>query len=123
AAADVLEVEPLRLARRGRHGLPDLADQLLARLIQAHLRPPRVVGPVVDLQHVFHRADELGVRLRRDAPLLPQPRLELVFLSTCRTVSSAMVSTTCNSTNLSASSCNVQAPRPLGGDEQARAMS
>ena len=43
---------------------------------------------MVDLQHVLHRTDELGVGLRRDAPLLLQPRLEFVFFSVRRTVSS-----------------------------------
>src|SRR5262249_31729683 len=101
--------------------LHHLADQLLAGLVQADQRPLLVVGPVVGLQHVFHRTDELGVGLRRDAPLLPQPRLEFVFLSTCRTVSVEMVSTTSSGTSLPASSRNVQRSRPRGGSEQARA--
>src|SRR5262249_8963131 len=109
-------------SRFGRDRLHHLADQLLARLVQAHLRPLRVVRPVVHLQHVLHRADELGVGLRRDAPLLPQPRLDLVFWSVLRTVSGQIDSTTFNSTSLSASISSVQATRPRGAVEQARAI-
>ncbi len=79
AVADILVIEPLRLTRLGWQGLHRFADQLLARLVQADQRPPLVVGSVVDLQDILHRTNELGVRLRRDAPLLFQPRLDLVF--------------------------------------------
>jgi hypothetical protein len=41
----------------------------------------------IDLQDIFHAADELGVVLGRDAPTLLQMGLELVFFSTLRTVS------------------------------------
>jgi hypothetical protein len=34
---------------------------------------------VVDIEHILHVRDELGVRLRRDAPLLLEVRLQLVF--------------------------------------------
>src|SRR5262249_58517069 len=84
--------------------------------------PLLVLGTVVDLQHVLHRRDERGVRLRRDAPLLPLPRLDLVFLSVRRTVSSETASTTSSSTSLSASSRMVQQARPSRGGEQARTM-
>src|SRR5262249_33505346 len=116
-------IEALRLPRRRRDRLHHLADQLLAGLVQGDQRPLLVVGSVVDLQHVLHRTDELGVGLGRDAPLLPQPRLDLVFLSTRRTVSSEIVSTTSSSTSRSASSFIVHAVRPCGGAEQARAIS
>ncbi len=33
----------------------------------------------MDLQHVLHGADEIGIRLRRDAPACLQPGLEAVF--------------------------------------------
>ena len=57
-----------------------------------------------------------------DTPLLLQPRLDLVFLSTRRTVSSETVGTTSSSTSRSASSCMVHSRRPSGGAEQAKAM-
>ncbi len=79
AVADVLEVETFRLARRRRQWRSRLADELLTGLVQANHRPIRVEGTMVNLQHVFHRTDKLRVRFRRDAPLLLQPRLHLVF--------------------------------------------
>src|SRR5205807_9766824 len=84
--------------------------------------PLFIVGSVVNLQDIFHRTDEFGIGLRRDAPLLLQPRLEFVFFSVRRTVSVDTVSTTSNSTNLSANSRKVQRARPRGGSEQAMAM-
>ena len=57
-----------------------------------------------------------------NTPLLFQPRLEFVFLSTCRIVSRAMLSTRCNSTTLSASICNVQRSRPSSAAEHVSAM-
>src|ERR671937_457188 len=50
-----------RLSGLWRHWLHHFADQLLAGLVQGDQRPLFVVGPVVDLQHVLHGADELGV--------------------------------------------------------------
>src|SRR5262249_21300575 len=79
--------------------------------------------PVVDLQHVLHPRHELAALLRRDHPLLLAVRLQFVFLSTRRTVSSLTESNTSNSTSLSARSLSVQRPRPSGGCEQARAIS
>src|SRR5262249_2269221 len=55
-------------------------------------------------------------------PLVLQPRLERVFLSVWRTVSRAMLSTTSNSTNLSASRRRVQRCCPVGGSLQATAI-
>src|SRR5262249_56002787 len=112
AVADVLVVEPLRLTRPGRDRLHGLADQLLAGLVQGDQGSPVVVGPVVDLQHILHGTDELGIGLGRDAPLLPQPGLDLVFFSARRTVSSQTLSTTRNSTSWSARSCIVHSLRP-----------
>ena len=77
---------------------------------------------VVNLQHVLHGADELSIALRRDAPALLQPRLELVFFSVWRTVSAQILSTISHSTSRSASNCSVQRARPSGGWEQAKAI-
>jgi len=64
-------------ARRQRGA--QLADQLLAALVQADHRPLRVMPAVVDLQHVFHVEHELGRVLGRDAPHPPQVRLERIL--------------------------------------------
>jgi hypothetical protein len=77
--ADVLVVDPLGLAGARRDRRPGVADELLARLVEADHRAVGVVGALVDLQHVLHLADELRVGLRRDAPLPLQVRLQLVF--------------------------------------------
>ena len=50
-----------------------------ALFVEADRRPLGVEGAVVDVQHVLHRRHELGVPLRRQAPSLLQPRLQLVF--------------------------------------------
>jgi hypothetical protein len=62
-----------------------LADDLLAGLVQADLRALRVVGQLVDPQHVLHLADELAAAARRVPPALLLPGLQLVFFSTRRT--------------------------------------
>ena len=61
--------------------------------------------------------------LGRNAPHLLAPRLDVVFLSTLRTVSWDMVCTTLRRFNSSASRCNVQRARPSGGSLQAMATS
>src|SRR5829696_4782778 len=73
----VFSLGPPRLHRQGR---PDVPEHLLGSLVHAHLRTAGVVGASVDLEYVLHAPDELGVSLGRDRPLLPQVRLEFVFL-------------------------------------------
>ena len=95
-----------------REGLEGLLHQLFAGLVQGHQHLVVPELTVVDLQHVLHGADELGVARWRDAPALFQPRLEFVFFSVRRTVSVLMLSTISHSTSRSASSCSVQEARP-----------
>jgi hypothetical protein len=52
---------------------------LLARFVETHHGALGVVRPVVDLQHVLHRTDEIGVLLGRNHPLPIQPGLQFVF--------------------------------------------
>ena len=99
-----------------------LLDLLFARLIHAHQNFVLIIRPLVDFQHVFHRAHKLRALTGRDAPTLLQPRLEFAFLSTWRTVSVLMVSTISHSTNWSANSFRVQLARPSGGSPQAIAI-
>src|SRR5262245_5776543 len=116
----VLVIHSRRPARPRRAGRPDLAEQLLAGLVEADHRIPRVVGPHVGLDHVFHPPDELGVGARRDAPGPDDPRLDVVFFRAWRTVSTLTVSTSPSTTISSASSCKVQWQRPGGGSLHAR---
>src|SRR5207248_2585827 len=98
---------------------PHLAEQLLARRIEADHRIPRIVGQQVGLDHVLHAPDVVGVGVRRDAPGLDDPRLDVVFFSAWRTVSVLTFLTRPRTTNSSASSCSVQWQRPWGGSLQA----
>ena len=108
--------------RPRRAGLTGLAYLLLAGLVQAHQHFVVAIGAMIDRQHVFHRAHELGAALGRDAPAFFQPRLEFVFFSVWRTVSGLMLSTISRSTNRSANNFSVQPARPSGGSPQARAI-
>jgi hypothetical protein len=85
--AEVLLIDPLRPAGTRRDRSVGAADELLARLVQADYRAIRVVGPLVDLQHVLHTADELRVLHRQDAPLLPELWLQLAYRRVRLTVS------------------------------------
>jgi hypothetical protein len=84
-----------------------MLDELLGPFIKTDQRPFRIVRPLIHIQHLFHLANKLGVGIGRNDPLLVTPRLEFVFFSVFRTVSSLISSTICNSTNLSASNCRV----------------
>src|SRR3982075_1937003 len=79
--------------------------------------------PRVDGQHVFHRGYERAVGLRRDDPLLPAMGLENVFFRTRPIVLSLARSTMLSSTTLFSNNRKVQRARPLGGLEQAKAIS
>src|ERR671918_477477 len=123
ALALVLVIDALRLPRRHRDGQAGFCHQLFAGLIHAHLRAPGIVGTHVDLQHIFHSTDKLGIGLRRNHPLFVLPRFEVVFLSVVRTHSALIVSTTSSATNWSANNLSVHCARPAGGALQAKAIS
>ncbi len=108
--ADVFMVIPCRTPRRHRQGPLRFADQLLACLVQTNQRVLRVVRPLIDIQHVLHRADELGTGFARQAPHLPPPRLQLVFFNVLRTVSGLTLSTSSKATRRPASSFRVPVP-------------
>ena len=74
------------LSRLCRKRLARLFDELFAGFIKVDFRALRIIWLGIEFQHVLHRRDELS-RNFRDAPLLFQPRLEFVFLSTRRTAS------------------------------------
>src|SRR4051794_17589150 len=87
------------------------ADQLVWALVKAHTRTLGILRLGIQIQHILHMINKFGTH-GRDDPLLDLPGLENVFLSVRRTVSSEMVSTTCNATSSSASSCIVQRACP-----------
>jgi hypothetical protein len=86
---------------------------LLVRFIKVDLGTSRIIRLRVDLQHVFHGGDKLGTD-RWDAPLLLQPRLEVTFFKTRRTLSYEYDSASPSATTRSASRCKVQRLRPSG---------
>ncbi len=77
----------------------------------------------IDSQHVLHGGYECAVGLRRNDPFLLEMGLKDVFLSVRPIVLSLARSTMFSSTTLFSNNRNVQRARPLGGSEQARAIS
>ena len=96
-----------------------MLDQLLGPFVEADHGTLGVIRSLVDIQRVFHVAHELGVGVGRDDPLLAKPRLEFVFFSVRRTVSSLIADTISSSTSLSANNFNVHFARPSGASPQA----
>src|SRR6201991_1148417 len=121
ASSLILIIKASDFPSTGGNWLPGFSDQLLARLIEADRGTHFVVIFGIQIKHIFHASNELGVDFA-DTPLLFQPRLEFVFLSTWRMVSRAIESVNFNSTTLSANSRNVQRARPSGGLLQATAI-
>ncbi len=91
-------------------------------LVEADQGTLPIIGPLINLQDVFHGGNKGGVGVRRDDPLLLQMRLESVFFSVRPIVLSLARSTIFSSTTASSNSCNVQRARPAGGLEQANAI-
>ena len=81
ASSLIFVIETLDFSGSRRDRLSSFSNQLLARFIKADCRALLIVIFSVQIEHVFHAGDELGVDFT-DAPLLFQPRLEFVFLST-----------------------------------------
>src|SRR5262249_2779783 len=80
------------------------------------------VGSDVQVEDVFHLGDEAGRVAFWHAPALLPPRLQFVFLSTKRTASPLICVTSRRRQSSSASNCNVQRVRPLGGGPQQMAI-
>src|ERR1700719_1762819 len=123
AVALVFVIEPGGPPRFHLGRSPRFGDQLFRGLVQANQRniggsPPRGHG-----QHLFPSRHERAGGLRRDDPLLFQMRLENVFLRVRPIVLSLARSTMFSSTTLFSNNRNVQRARPLGGFEQAKAIS
>ncbi len=68
------------LARFGRDRQTCLDDELLGGFVKADHGTIRIMRPVIDFQHVFHRGHEGGACIGRNDELLCQMRLEVVFL-------------------------------------------
>src|SRR6476646_9652948 len=83
----------------------------------------RMAWPRVDRQHIFHGGYERAVGFRRNDPALSAMGLENVFFSARPIVESLARSTIWSSTTFFSNSRKVQRARPLGGLEQASAIS
>src|SRR5689334_11388399 len=123
AVALILVVVASELSRLGRDRHARFLDELFGCFIQADQGAVRIARPLIDLQHIFHGGYEGGVGLGRNDPLLPEMRLERVFFSVRPIVLSLARATMFSSTTAVSSSVNVQRLRPLGGGEQASAIS
>ena len=123
AVALVLVVKTGRASRFHRHRDAHLGNELLRGLVEANQRTIAVAWPRVDGQHVFHGGYERAVGLRRDDPVLAAMGLKSVFFSTRPIVLSLARSTMPSSTTLFSNNRKVQRARPLGGLEQAKAIS
>ena len=74
----VFAVVALKLTRLGRDRLAHLADELDRALVEADHRPLWVGRLGVEIEHVLHAGDVIGVDLG-NAPHLLAPRLEIVL--------------------------------------------
>jgi hypothetical protein len=109
---------PLRRSS-GQASLPQeraapFAGQLHRAFVKADLGTPGIIGLGVQIQHVFPMPDIIGT-YAGNAPRFTLPGLEVVFLSTRRTVSGEIASTCRSSIRRSASTCRVHRRRPAGG--------
>src|ERR1700744_1092863 len=119
----VLVIVPGWLAGLCRERCAGFLDELLRGLVQADHRAGRIMRALIDFQYVFHVGHESGVGVRRDHPLFLQVGLECVFFSVRPIVLSLARSTMFSSTTAVSSSVKVHRLRPLGGREQASAIS
>src|ERR1700682_2751730 len=81
SVSPVLAIDPPRAPRLRRQRFSYIGQQLLGRFVQTDLRSLGIVRSLIDIQHVLHPPNELGVGMGRNAPDLSQPRLERIFLS------------------------------------------
>jgi hypothetical protein len=88
----VFVVLPQRLTRLKRQAATGSVMQFFAGLIQTNNWPFGVVGPLIDVQHVFHLGN-VRPRGLADTPRLYPPGLDLVFFSSSPTVTWLIEST------------------------------
>ena len=91
------------------------------QLIQAYHWSCCIIWPLVDVEHPLHLADEGGIPGWRNHLHLSFTRFK-GFFCTPPIIAGLALGSTCNSTNWSASNCNVQWARPDGRGEQVAAF-
>ena len=122
AIAHILVVDDLTAPRGRRQGGVDFAHQLLVGFVHADQRELRVVGRVVNIEHIFHAHDKGGAAIGRDFPVFAQVRLKLVFFSARWTLMVETFGAIFSSTTFSASRRTVHRARPAGAGEHAKAV-
>src|SRR5262249_54959345 len=117
----ILIIIPGRLARARRQRHLNFPHQLVGARVKADHRVASIIGLGIEIQHVFHPPDKFGIH-GRNTPLVFEPGVDGVFLSTRPTVSSEMDSTSPTSTNRAANRWRVQRSCPWGAALQANAI-
>lgn len=118
----ILVVLPSWMAIASSHWLARVGQELNRQLIEADDGTSGIVGTGVDREDIFGPPTELGVLLRRNAPLFLQMRGQSVFLSVRRTVSYETSAPPSCLPNSAASNRKVHRSCPSGGFRQARAV-
>src|SRR5256886_5860032 len=119
----VLIIETGRASRFHRDRHARFGNELLSGLVEANQPTIAIAWPRVDGPHVFHSGYERAVGLRRDDPVLAAMGVKRVFLSARPIGLSLARSTKPSSTPLFPNNPKGHTARPLGGLDQANAIS
>src|SRR5215510_4091162 len=92
AFAAIFIIVPNGLSRPSRQGVPCLTDQFHGTVIKTDLGTPYIIWLGIQIQHILHVPDKVRT-YAGNTPFFALPRLEIVFFSTRRTVSSETAST------------------------------
>ena len=77
--ADIFGVNLRNRSRYGRSRRSDLPNKLFGGFIHAHDGKSWIIGPLVNVQNIFHIRHKLRVMIRWYLPTFAQVRLENVF--------------------------------------------
>ena len=89
-------------------GRAHFANELFGLLVKANQGSLRIMGALINLQHIFHVRDKSRVLLRRYHPVLFDMGLQLVFFKARAIVLGLAEGTISRATTLLANNCNVQ---------------
>jgi len=93
-------------------------NQLFGGLVHTDQWVFFVVGPFVNVQHLFHVRDKTAAAFWRYDPALYFPGLKFVFFKTFPTETCEILGTYSHSTILSANNLKVHLAKPVGGSLQ-----
>src|SRR5262249_20634949 len=121
AGADVFVILTGDASRPRRDARPRVVEELHGPLVEAYDRLVRIVRTRVQLEHVLHALDVLGVELGY-APAFFRQGLRSCSASSTRTVSRPTLPAIPRTITSFATSLTVHRPRPLGGGPQTIAI-